>query len=111
METKQNKNPNKTKQNKNLACYEMSFFSFQTTSLLSCCPEDFFFGCIPVFVCESCSWITYLACLITLFVIVKQFHVMFKMDVLWEKSGSNEVGKEEGELFPVEFPCSTKGEI
>jgi len=36
---------------------------------------------------------------------------MFKMDVLWEKSGSNEVGKEEGELFPVEFPCSTKGEI
>jgi len=42
METKQNKNPNKTKQNKNLACYEMSFFSFQTTSLLSCCPEDFF---------------------------------------------------------------------
>lgn len=46
-----------------------------------------------------------------IWMIVKQFHVMFKMDVLWEKSGSNEVGKEEGELFPVEFPCSTKGEI
>lgn len=31
------------------------------------------------------------------FVIVKPFHVI-KMDVLWEKSGSSEVGKEEGEL-------------
>lgn len=34
---------------------------------------------------------------------------MFKMDVLWEKSGSSKFGKEEGEL--LKFPCSSKGKI
>lgn len=35
---------------------------------------------------------------------------MFKIDVLWQRSGLNEVGKEEGGVVE-EFPCSGKGQI
>lgn len=35
---------------------------------------------------------------------------MFKIDVLWQRSGSNEVEKEEGGVVE-EFPCSGRGQI
>lgn len=35
---------------------------------------------------------------------------MFKIDVLWQRSGSDEIGKEEGGVVE-EFPCSGKGKI
>lgn len=49
--------------------------------------------CLSDFVYVNYSWITCLVCLFAFLVIVEEF--VFKIDVLWQRSGSNEFGKEE----------------